>query len=699
LHFAARLDILLLSSPAGDAHHVTAGQQTLGRNEDTLEMKNHTTIHSRGAVLFRAWLPVVLMSFGGMFLSLSAAPHRYDHVVIVVEENRQASQIIGDLVNAPYITSLATGGVSLASIFALVHPSQPNYLHLFSGDNQGVTTDNLPPNFSTTPTSTYPFRTPNVGAALLSAGFTFAGYSEQLEAAGTNDWADFDPHSTNYPNVYYRRKHNPWANWIAKASPIPANQLPGSVNKAFRDFPTNYADLPTVSFVVPNQQHDMHDGSRRMGDDWLRDNLGRYAQWARTNNSLLIVTWDEDDYNSVNKIPTVFYGAGLRDGTVIPGTWTLHNLLRTIEDMYGLSHAGAAAQVRSMIGPFTNDPPVTVKVLRQEFAGYTNAHDTQIWQEAPTTSYGTLEDLTADLDTSTTLAGNQIGQVLIRFNSIFGTNATQVPSNAIIQSAKLIVFTPPSPTGADYNSDDIFRLHRMIVDWNESATWNSLTGGVSTDNIEAASTAIFSLVPAVDGAPAIFDVTADVELFRTGTSNRGWVIRPSSTGTGNGWTFKSSEATDQTIRPRLEIIYNATPLSPYAEWVNGYALTGANAVPSADADRDGAPNVAEFAYNMNPRIRDATPVTANGVRGLPAAYYVTDSGGVLEIEFLRRTEFAAAGLTYTAQFSDNLDGPWTDGLASTVTAIDSTWERVRIRDSVSGPNPQRFGKVVVTLQE
>jgi hypothetical protein len=662
-------------------------------------MNIHTTTHSCGAVLFRACFPVLLMSFGGMLLNLSAAPHRYDHVVIVVEENRQATQIIGDLTNAPYITSLANAGVYMNAMFALVHPSQPNYLHLFSGDNQGVIDDGLPPGFSTNATSTYPFRAANMAAELLSAGFTFAGYSEQLEAAGTNDWADFDPHSTNYPNVYYRRKHNPWANWVAKVSPIPSNQLPSSVNKAFRDFPTNYADLPTVSFVIPNQQHDMHDGSRRMGDDWLRDNLDRYAQWARTNNSLLIVTWDEDDYNSVNKIPTVFYGAGLRDGTVIPGTWTLHNLLRTIEDMYGLSHAGAAAQVRSMIGPFTNDPPLTVKVLRQGFTGYTNAHDTQIWQEAPSTSYGTVEDLTADLDTSTTLAGNQVGQALIRFDSIFGTNATQVPGNAVIHSAKLIFFTPPSPTGADYDSDDTFRAHRMIADWSAGATWNSLTGGVSTDNIEAATIATFSLVPEVDGAPAIFDVTADVELFRTGTTNRGWVIRPSSTGTGNGWTFKSSEAVDQTIRPRLEIIYNAGPLTPYLAWVNGYALTEADAAPSADGDGDGAPNVAEFAYNLDPRIRDAAPLTTNGVRGLPAAHYVTDSGGVLEIEFLRRTEFAAAGLTYTAQFSSGLDGPWTDGLAPTVTPIDSTWERVRIRDSVPGPNAQRFGKVVVTLQE
>src|SRR3954447_25134190 len=70
---------------------------------------------------------------------LEAAPRRYDHVVIVMEENRTPTEIIGDRVNAPYINTLADGGVRLGSIYAIMHPSQPNYLHLFSGDNQGVT--------------------------------------------------------------------------------------------------------------------------------------------------------------------------------------------------------------------------------------------------------------------------------------------------------------------------------------------------------------------------------------------------------------------------------------------------------------------------------------------------------------------------------------------------------------------------------
>ncbi|HTD87587.1 MAG TPA: alkaline phosphatase family protein [Candidatus Binatia bacterium] len=624
-----------------------------------------------------------------------ALPPRYDHIVIVVEENRTPTEIIGDRANAPYINTLADGGVKIGAIFAEVHPSQPNYMHLFSGDHQGIVDDNLPPNFSTTPTATYPFRTPNIGAELIAAGFTFAGYSEELESAGTSDWADYDPHSATNPGIYYRRKHVPWANWIAKVSPIPANQLSTNVNLCFTNFPGDYKNLPTVSFVIPNQLHDMHDGSRKQGDDWLRDNLDRYAQWAKTNNSLLIVTWDEDDYNSVNQIPTILYGAGLRDGTSIGGTWTHHNILRTIEDMYGTAHAGNAASVRPIIGPFTNDPPLTVRSFRQGAAsGYSGAIDTQILAETPsTTTYGTNQELTADLDTSTA-AGNQVAQVLMRFDSIIGTGLSQIPSNSIIHSAKLMIYTPLTPAGAvdDYDSDDIFRIHRMLVNWNNSSTWNTLNGGVNTDNIEAASAATSWLMPDVESAPQIFDVTSDIELFRTGTTNLGWMIRASST--VNGWTMRSSDAIDATQRPTLEVVYTAF-FTPYETWIRSTGLSGVSAQPMTDFEHDGLPNIAEYAYNLNPRnASDNRRLPPNGTSGTPAPYYVQESGGVLEVEFLRR--ITATDLTYRAQFSSDLV-TWSDGLPAVVTPMNATFERVRVRDTASG-GTRGFVKVVLTLQ-
>jgi hypothetical protein len=641
--------------------------------------------------------PLLLVAICICLLPLvtDAAPPRYDHVVVVVEENRTLTQIVGDLVNAPYINSLATNGVKLGAMFAIEHPSQPNYLQLFSGSNQGVLDDDLPPNFSTTATSTYPFVTPNLGAELVAAGFSFAGFSEEIETAGATDWADYDPHSATHPGIYYRRKHNPWANWVAKVFPLPANQLTSIVNRAFAQFPADFTQLPTVSFVIPNQLHDMHDGSRRQGDDWLRDNLNAYAVWARTNNSLLIITWDEDDYNEDNQIPTIFYGAGLRAGATVNGTWTLHNLLRTLEDMYGItSHAGSAAQVRSIVGPFATDPPMTIATFRQGLNAYTGARDTQLMQEFPDTGYATSQDLNADLDTSSSLANNQQGQVLVRFDNLFGTAVGQVPANATVLSAKLLLYTPLNTTGTDYDSDDTFRVHRMIVDWNDSATWNSLAGGVSTDNTEASSATSFSAVPDVDGGPTIFDVTSDLELFKAGTPNRGWLIRPSSIGSGDGWTFKSSEFTiDSALRPTLEIVYSS-PIATYGAWSLVQGLAGAQGAPAADPDQDGADNLAEFAYNLNPLVADAAPVASTGTNGLPSARYLN---GTLQIQYVRRKAPTVAGLSYSVQFSGDLVG-WSSGQAFGASSINAEWERVTVRESPAVSASNRFARVVLALQ-
>ncbi len=628
-------------------------------------------------------------------LVMVAAPPRYDHVVVVVEENRTLTQIVGDLVNAPYINSLAANGVRLGSMFAIEHPSQPNYLQLFSGSNQGVLDDDLPPNFSTTPTGTYPFVAPNLGAELTAAGFSFAGFSEEIETAGATDWADYDPHSATHPGIYYRRKHNPWANWVAKVFPLPANQLTSTVNRAFAQFPADFTQLPTVSFVIPNQLHDMHDGSRKQGDEWLRDNLNDYAVWARTNNSLLIITWDEDDYDEDNQIPTIFHGAGLRDGTTVNGTWTLHNLLRTLEDMYATTHAGSAGQVRSIVGPFATDPPVTLATFRQGLNSYTGARDTQLMQEFPDTGYATNQDLNADLDTSSSLANNQQSQVLLRFDHLFGAGVGQIPANATILSAKLLLNTPLNTTGTDYDSDDTFRVHRMIADWTDAATWNSLAGGVSTDNTEAALATSFSAVPDVDGGPTIFDVTSDIELFKAGTPNRGWLVRPSSIGSGDGWTFNSSEfATDPTLRPTLEIVY-ALPVTTFATWSLARGLAGAQGAPTADPDEDGANNLAEFAYNLNPLVADAFPLGSSSTNGLPSARYLAN--GTLQIQFVRRKSPTVTGLSYAVQFSSELDS-WSSAQVSGVSSINAEWERVTVRESPPVVASIRFARILLTLQ-
>lgn len=229
----------------------------------------------------------------------------YAHTVVVVEENHSYTEVIGNA-NAPYITSLANGGAKMTQSFAVTHPSQPNYLALFSGATQGVTDDSCPHTFSAQ----------NLGRQLLSAGRAFRGYSESMPSNGF----------TGCSSGQYARKHNPWVNFT---------NVPASSNLRFTDLPTDYTRLPQVSFVIANLCHDMHDCGVTAGDTWLKNYLGAYAQWAKTHNSLLIVTFDEDDHAAGNRIPTLFYGAHVATGTYSEHI-THYTVLRTLQRLNGL---------------------------------------------------------------------------------------------------------------------------------------------------------------------------------------------------------------------------------------------------------------------------------------------------------------------------------------------------------------------------
>lgn len=239
----------------------------------------------------------------------------FAHVIVVVEENRSQANIIGNK-SAPFINALAANGAMMAQSFAETHPSEPNYLALFAGDTFGLTKNTCPLEGGSLP---------NLGSELLAAGYTFVGFAEDLPAVG----------STVCGAGKYGRKHVPWVNF---SNVPPANSMPFSAFPA----PDNYASLPTVAFVIPNADNNMHDGSIAQGDTWLNRQLAGYANWAKANNSVLIVTWDEDDGGSRNQIPTVFYGAHVQPGSY-NDTINHYNVLSTLEQMYGLPKTGNAA--------------------------------------------------------------------------------------------------------------------------------------------------------------------------------------------------------------------------------------------------------------------------------------------------------------------------------------------------------------------
>jgi Phosphoesterase family len=231
----------------------------------------------------------------------------------VVEENHSCTEIIGNS-QAPYINLLAQSGALLSGYHAVAHPSEPNYFALYAGSTFGVTDDAI-----------HNESGPTLASILAGNGRIFVGYVE-----------------TGSPS-----RHNPWESFPEGFS----------VEQNISSFPSDFFRLPTVSFVVPNLADDMHDGTIAQGDDWLRSHIDAYAHWAVANNSLLVITFDEDDSSAANRVPTILLGAHIATG-VNSTPSTHYDLLHTLLQASGLPAPNNAANASGLDSAvFLNDPP------------------------------------------------------------------------------------------------------------------------------------------------------------------------------------------------------------------------------------------------------------------------------------------------------------------------------------------------------
>ena len=241
-----------------------------------------------------------------------AALPRPAHTIVIVEENKTLAQIVGNG-SAPFINGLAAHGALFTDAHGVTHPSLPNYLALFSG----LTNDNG----DNCPATGISPNAPNLGSELLAAHLTFGGYAETLPQAG----------STVCAAGTYARKHAPW---------VAFDNVPRSLGRPFDELPA-FDALPTLAFLIPDVDDDMHDGTIADGDKWLATHLKPLVAWANKNDALIVLTWDEG-YDDANSIPTIFYGPMVRPGRY-PERVDHYNVLRTLEDAYRLPRTGKAA--------------------------------------------------------------------------------------------------------------------------------------------------------------------------------------------------------------------------------------------------------------------------------------------------------------------------------------------------------------------
>jgi len=341
---------------------------------------------------FLAAVPAGAQSGADHMLPADFAVPRYEHVFVIVAENRGYDTIVNAHA-APAFTQLAHGYGNATQFFAEVHPSEGNYVALVGGNTFGIHDDDAfycragttRPYCSNATTPGYADHTvtvPHLGDQLTAAGLTWKGYYESIPAPGS---LAIVGDSGGSDNAYYAVKHSGFLNFAsAQNDPHRAEHIT-SFDVLDRDRAAG--TLPNFALIVPNQCNEMHglrgktvpedcpesEGLIRRGDAHIGKLVGELmntAAWKSDANVAIVLTFDEAETSTRagccgyepgsvanfggGRIPTIVITNHGPRGLDDPTPYSHYSLLRTIEDAFGIStHLALAGAVDRGVRPMT----------------------------------------------------------------------------------------------------------------------------------------------------------------------------------------------------------------------------------------------------------------------------------------------------------------------------------------------------------
>jgi hypothetical protein len=269
----------------------------------------------------------------------------YSHVIWLWMENHSYEQIVGSS-SAPYLTSLARACGLATNYHNITHPSLPNYVAATSGLGRRAL---QPFRGDCDPSASCSTDATSIFAQVSS----WRAYEESMPApCDRQDSGD------------YAVRHNP-PPYYSSLTDCPQGDLP--LTRLSNDLTTN--SLPAYSFITPNACHDTHDCPVSTGDQWLASEVPQILSSPayRAGHTVLFITWDEGEGGTASDCATNQSDVGCHVATVIvsPSTPAGHrsgqlfnhySLLRTTEDLLGLSPLGQAAGASSMVKAFGLGP-------------------------------------------------------------------------------------------------------------------------------------------------------------------------------------------------------------------------------------------------------------------------------------------------------------------------------------------------------
>ncbi len=248
------------------------------------------------------------------------------HIAVLVMENEEFGDIIGSP-SAPYINGLARRYALARGMYAIGHPSLPNYLALTGGSRFGISSD----------CTSCSVRASSIVDQLAHAHLSWRAYMEGLPRACFTGSGSGDYAKKHDPFVYYTR--------VVGNPASCANVV--SLARLGRD--ERGGTLPRFVWITPNLCHDMHDCSVATGDRFLSRLVPPLLR-SLGHSGLLFLTWDEgasDDgccrLASGGHVVTIVAGPGALRGARMNSPADHYSVLQTIEDLLGLPRLRGAA--------------------------------------------------------------------------------------------------------------------------------------------------------------------------------------------------------------------------------------------------------------------------------------------------------------------------------------------------------------------
>ncbi len=265
-----------------------------------------------------------------------APAHHFDRVVIIVLENVDYERAMQD----PSLAALAARGASFTNFHALFHPSYPNYLAMIAGTDFGVHRGG---SFLGDRQVNFPNDSAHktIADRLIAAGLDFKQYAEELPD-GTCPWNIAGAHVAEKRGNYARR-HVPFLSFREIQERWCDHVIRVDSGKADNFFVQDAKKgLVAYSFYTPNMNHDGHDTTAEVAGGWVKKFLDETFTENLRKGTLVVVTFDESGGNEDNRIYTVFLGdmvkpASQQDPATLARHYTHYNVLRTIEDNFGLA--------------------------------------------------------------------------------------------------------------------------------------------------------------------------------------------------------------------------------------------------------------------------------------------------------------------------------------------------------------------------